>query len=315
MFFHLLFIHLFRPFLKYNQTSSPLPANVSPRKMCTHAATMISKLLRLYRRNYGLRQICNIAVYICHSACTIHLLNLPDKNARRDIVHGLKHLEEIAEGWLVARRTLNILSILVQRWRIELPEEAVVVLSRTDLKFTRHNSTSDYLTPTSVSSPIAPPRQDPPLEYHQSMNGQYQAMDQGKLAPAKPSGPSGPSIANRNRTYTSPQRSENFIPQAVPAQISPPQQMSQLSDTWSTDNASAIPPNPDRGEQTSPSMLFTGEHSNIESQDWWLQDQHTLASGFNNWVTFNSEDLRLMEDSLDSTFDTVDGTADWSQFG
>ena len=98
MFFQLLFIHLFRPFLKYTQSTSPLPQSVSPRKLCTQAAAMISKLMRLYKRSHGLRQICNIAVYIVHSACTIHLLNLPDKNARRDIVHGVKHLEEIAEG-------------------------------------------------------------------------------------------------------------------------------------------------------------------------------------------------------------------------
>jgi hypothetical protein len=111
MFFQLLYIHLFRPFLKYNPNNSPLPAHVSPRKLCTQAAAMISKLLRLYKRSHGLRQICNICVYIAHSACTIHLLNLPEKNAKRDIIHGVKHLEEIAEGWLCARRTLGILSV------------------------------------------------------------------------------------------------------------------------------------------------------------------------------------------------------------
>ncbi|CAI6332507.1 unnamed protein product [Periconia digitata] len=135
MFFQLLFIHLFRPFLKYNPVNSPLPAHVSPRKLCTQAAAMISKLLRLYKRSHGLRQICNIVVYIAHSACTIHLLNLPDKSAKRDIVHGVKHLEEIAEGWLCARRTLHILSTLVKSWKVELPEDALVVLARTDAKF------------------------------------------------------------------------------------------------------------------------------------------------------------------------------------
>ncbi|OCL08695.1 hypothetical protein AOQ84DRAFT_250760, partial [Glonium stellatum] len=128
MFFQLLYIHLFRPFLKYNQATSPLPAHVSPRKLCTQAAAMISKLLRLYKRSHGLRQICNVAVYIAHSACTIHLLNLPEKNARRDIIHGVKHLEEIAESWLCARRTLGILSVLAKKWSVDLPEEAATVL-------------------------------------------------------------------------------------------------------------------------------------------------------------------------------------------
>ena len=147
MFFQLLYIHLFRPFLKYSPDNSPLPPNVSPRKQCTQAAAMISKLLRLYKRSHGLRQICNICVYIAHSACTIHLLNLPDKNAKRDIIHGIKHLEEIAEGWLCARRTLGILSVLAKRWKVELPEEAAAVLARTDEKFGPWNEIS---TPKTV---------------------------------------------------------------------------------------------------------------------------------------------------------------------
>ncbi|KAL9596782.1 MAG: hypothetical protein Q9219_005572 [cf. Caloplaca sp. 3 TL-2023] len=135
MFYQLLFIHLFRPFLKYKQATSPLPAHVSPRKFCTHSAATISKLLRLYKRTYGLRQIVNLAVYITHTACTIHLLNLPEKNAVRDIVHGLKHLEEIAEGWLCAWKTLRILSISAGKWGIQLPEEAKKLLERTNRRF------------------------------------------------------------------------------------------------------------------------------------------------------------------------------------
>lgn len=137
MLFQLLYIHLFRPFLKYSPHNSPLPAHVSPRKLCTNAAATISKLLRLYKRSYGLRQICNIAVYIAHSACTIHLLNLPDKNAKRDITHGVRHLEEIADGWLCARRTLCVLSLQARKWHAELPEEAATVLARSDARYGR----------------------------------------------------------------------------------------------------------------------------------------------------------------------------------
>lgn len=177
MFNHLLYIHLFRPFLKYTPATSPLPSHVSPRKLCTAAAAQISKLMRLYKRTYGLRQICNIAVYIVHSACTIHLLNLPladaasecaldkegngedgkgkatpgseqvGKAARRDIVHGVKHLEEIAEDWLCARRTLSILSVLSRKWKIELPEEAGLVLERTDRRYGAF-STGSFQSPS-----------------------------------------------------------------------------------------------------------------------------------------------------------------------
>ncbi|PNY23993.1 Nitrogen assimilation transcription factor nit-4, partial [Tolypocladium capitatum] len=154
MFFHLQYIHLFRPFLKYAPSASPLSAHISPRRICTANAGAISKLMRLYKKTYNLRQICNIAVYMTHSACTIHLLNLPEKSARRDIVHGVKHLEEIAEDWPCARRTLSILSVLGRKWGCELPEDAAVVLQRTDEKY-GFFSTSDI--PSPGSSPHAPP--------------------------------------------------------------------------------------------------------------------------------------------------------------
>ncbi|CRK46547.1 hypothetical protein BN1723_020069, partial [Verticillium longisporum] len=121
MFFHLQYIHLFRPFLKYTPAASPLPSHVSPRRICTANAGAISKLMRLYKKTWNLRQICNIAVYMVHSACTIHMLNLPEKTARRDITHGVKHLEEIAEDWPCARRTLGIISVLGRKWNVELP--------------------------------------------------------------------------------------------------------------------------------------------------------------------------------------------------
>lgn len=156
MFFHLQYIHLFRPFLKYAPSASPLPPHVSPRRICSANAGAISKLLRLYKKLWNLRQICNIAVYMVHSACTIHLLNLPEKTARRDIIHGVKHLEEIAEDWLCARRTLSILSVLARKWNCELPEDAAFVLQRADEKYGTY-SMSDVPSPLSNtgSSPVS----------------------------------------------------------------------------------------------------------------------------------------------------------------
>lgn len=155
MFYHLQYIHLFRPFLKYTPSASPLPSHVSPRRICTVNAGAISKLMRLYKKTYNLRQICNIAVYMIHSACTVHLLNLPEKTAKRDIIHGIKQLEEIAEDWLCARRTLCILSVLARKWGVGLPEEAAMVLRRTDEKYGGF-STLDVpspLRPVSSASP------------------------------------------------------------------------------------------------------------------------------------------------------------------
>ncbi|TPX10506.1 uncharacterized protein E0L32_008556 [Thyridium curvatum] len=156
MFFHLQYIHLFRPFLKYSPKASPLPAHVSPRRICTANAGAISKLMRLYKKIYNLRQIPNIAVYMIHSACTIHILNLPEKTARRDIIHGVKHLEEMAEDWLCARRTLSIISVLARKWNVELPDEASVVLRRSDEKWGTV-STLDVPSPFKMSVSSSPP--------------------------------------------------------------------------------------------------------------------------------------------------------------
>ncbi|EED23248.1 C6 transcription factor (NirA), putative [Talaromyces stipitatus ATCC 10500] len=150
MFYQLLFIHLYRPFLKYTKSTSPLPQHVSPRRLCSQAAAAISKLLRIYKKSYGLRQICNIAVYIVHSACTIHLLNLPDRNARRDLIHGVRNLEEIGEGWLCARRTLRILDLSAVKWHIEIPNEVTAVFDRTRVKWGSWG-TWDQVTSPSVS--------------------------------------------------------------------------------------------------------------------------------------------------------------------
>lgn len=156
MFYHLQYIHLFRPFLKYSPSTSPLPPHISPRRICTANAGFISKLMRLYKKLYNLHQVCNIAVYMLHSACTIHLLNLPEKTARRDIIHGVKHLEEMAEDWPCAQRTLSIISVLARKWKCELPEEASVVLKRTDDKY-------GHLVTTDVPSPIKPAPSPPSL--------------------------------------------------------------------------------------------------------------------------------------------------------
>ena len=152
MFYHLLYIHLYRPFLKYTRSNSPLPPHVSPRKLCVQAAVAISKLLRIYKRAYGLKQIVNVAVYIAHTACTIHLLNLPEADSQRDIVHGLKNLEEMGEGWLCARRTIRILEISANKWQVPVPNEAMSVFERTHAKW---GSWGSWDQVTSSPSPVA----------------------------------------------------------------------------------------------------------------------------------------------------------------
>lgn len=269
MFFQLLYIHLFRPFLKYTQANSPLPANVSPRRLCTQAAAAISKLLRLYKRSHGLRQICNIAVYIAHSASTIHLLNLPDKNAKRDITHGLKHLEEIAESWLCARRTLALLSVLARQWNVELPDEAAAVLSRTDMKYAKFNQDIQSRYPSRTSSIAS---SEPPAPVH-------------AVQPSpnffSPSRTSGAGSLNQNASPEShlPLTAASMLHQRASMQQSinpktPPPNHSTPTSRASFDSSS------------SPSKIFGAAPETLlrsDGGDWWVRDQNQLAQGFAQW--------------------------------
>lgn len=291
MFFQLLYIHTFRPFLKYSQQTSPLPPNVSPRRLCTQAAASISKLLRLYKRSHGLRQVLNLVVYIAHSACTIHLLNLPDKNAKRDIAHGVKHLEEIAESWLCARRTLAILSMLSRKWKVELPEEAAAVFCRTDEKFGPWNGESQ------VKSPSEKTMSTPPTAQQILLNTVYTTQPDPKMITAD----SGPDIVRRISSPTS----------------MPPQSGAELRARLPThtlaSSATSLPAARTSYESNitqsdgSPSGLFGGVEQLLrESQDWWLRDQSQLAMGFEQWPISEGEMASWL--GAGTTSSTVNGT-------
>jgi hypothetical protein len=282
MFFQLLFIHLFRPFLKYKQATSPLPAHVSPRKFLTHAASMISKLLRLYKRTHGLRQICNIVVYISHAACTVHLLNLSDKNAARDIVHGVKHLEEIGESWLCARRTLHILHLVARRWNIDLPEEAEKSFMRAEAKFgpfKDHGSSpkmDNSMPPSTPMQPLSPPASKPKVEsnLNATVNTANGVPTNGFFptsAPlASPMPQDVPSL-NGSLTLAPPSTADYNKPSSQSYTVSPPQQSyfnSQISQA------------PQAQATTSPTLLFGGVDSLIQDHDWWLKDSNQM---FANW--------------------------------
>lgn len=301
MFFQLLYIHLFRPFLKYNPDNSPLPPNVSPRKQCTQAAAMISKLLRLYKRSHGLRQICNICVYIAHSACTIHLLNLPEKNAKRDIIHGIKHLEEIAEGWLCARRTLGILSVLTKRWKVDLPDEAAAVLARTDEKFGPWNEVS---TPKAIrAEPAAATEHPQPTSPSQPFSPSLQPYSLHIADVATPTFPTFPHPATSTSTtsYVSalpPSRRNPSSTSLPPTDLAHPThthaQQQHHASPHTTAHTPATPASSSHSHAAgaSPSQLFGGVDQLLrEGQDWMVRDQSQLASGFDNWATQNLDEI------------------------
>ncbi|KAI7116686.1 Nitrogen assimilation transcription factor, partial [Hortaea werneckii] len=254
---------------------------VSPRKLCTQAAAAISKLMRLYKRSYGLRQIPNIAIYICHSACTIHLLNLPDKNARRDIQHGLKHLEEIAEGWLAARRTLGILSLLARKWNVELPEEASTVLARTDAKFGPYTG--------EIGSPPAQ-RRDSQVSMNPSQFAQAALQDPSNLPPATTffNNPTIPAVAVPAHSSGAPvqESSHNFQQPPLNAADLRAQQYPSATTSPGQGPANAYTNRQPTSTTSaaSPSDMFGGiEQLLRDSNDWVYKDQAQWATGFENW--------------------------------
>lgn len=323
MFYQLLFIHLYRPFLKYTKSNSPLPQHVSPRRLCTQAASAISKLLRMYKRSYGLRQICNFAVYIAHSACTIHLLNIHDKGAKRDLVHGLRNLEDIAEGWLCARRTLRILELSANKWHVELPSEAVSVFERTHSKWgswaswdaaTSPSTTSEEFLRTaqtlaSSSKVMGKPKPDlsnstePEEEYAMSASAQtapFQPRDSTFLLQTFSQFPSIPEIYtmtnvpvyrahDNNPFHTQPrtfQPEQTYLRSNQQGRYTSPNiDTTQAEPSPSLSNSSG---SPTATMATPPMPIFNGvtgdnSHSVDDNPEWWTQDQSALALGLQNW--------------------------------
>ncbi|KAK4231395.1 putative nitrogen assimilation transcription factor nit-4 [Podospora fimiseda] len=283
MFYHLQYIHLFRPFLKYTPQASPLPPHVSPRRICTSNAGAISKLMRLYKKMYNLRQICNIAVYMVHSACTIHLLNLPEKTAKRDITHGVKHLEEIAEDWLCARRTLSIISVLARKWNVDLPEEAELVLKRSDEKYGTF-STSDVPSPNrSVPSPqpsnSSHYSNSPPMHY---MVPQQHPMTL-EMSPT-------PDLLNGGLQTMHPQQQQQQMPKHITHPVSmgeslswslPPavtQPMTSYSSPFNAPAPSGMPRVRHLGGTSNNNGVYM-----IDGQDWYLKDGVNWQQNFEAW--------------------------------
>ncbi|KAJ6139626.1 hypothetical protein N7471_006112 [Penicillium samsonianum] len=278
MLYQLQIIHLYRPFLKYTKTNTPLPSHVSPRKICTQAAATVSKLLRIYKRGYGLKQICNIAVYIAHTACTVHLLNLPDKNAQRDVIHGLKNLEEMAEGWLCARRTLRILDISANKWQVELPPEAISIFERTHNKWGSWGSWDQATSPsTSDDYPIAPVLQPPTTPSRFSPSGLPFPHSHTEPIPMvdTPMGPQYGPIAAVPISFPPCKECVHLKPNGPNLPL-PNQHIS--GPKWPTSSLPSKDP-------FQPPLLpiQTSENLVEESQDWWSRNANAYGIGMDGW--------------------------------
>lgn len=67
--------------------------------------------------------------------CIIYMFNLFEKIVKRDIIYGIKYLEEIVEDWLCVCRILFIFSVFVWKWNVEFFEEVFLVFNCIDEKY------------------------------------------------------------------------------------------------------------------------------------------------------------------------------------
>ena len=284
----------------------------------------------MYKRTYGLRQICNIVVYIAHTACTIHLLNLPDKNAQRDVIHGLRNLEEMAAGWLCARRTLRILDISASKWQVELPAEAKSIFERTQLKWGSWGSWDQVSSPSSSEeSPVTqgnlhpsmtsssrlsfesntaavqltePYKEDPASMVSASMGPPYQAPSTTVAMSMHPiRGPSymptaeqkshKSSFAPPEPTYLRPNSGVRY-PSLMPPSYGQPSASSPAA--WYDDTGAQVTPHTTMSQASNLSSIsgFDGAENLVgESQDWWTRNAAALGTGMETWHDTWSPDM------------------------
>jgi hypothetical protein len=233
---------------------------------------------------------------------------LPEKDSKRDIIHGLKNLEEIAEDWLCARRTLSIISVLARKWKNELPEEASAVLARTDVKY-GFFSTADLPSPKSNHLAHLPPAMtSPQATQQQASQNSNTGVGQNSLMEsfhsyALPASNSAPNIETNLSSRASFQMClEDGISSSS---SSSPSRLSPLSDAYNASTSTLRSDSQQRSNpinapdesfnshsapsrrRTNPSTLFGGVEMLIESQDSWLREQANLPLIFHNWMGTN----------------------------
>lgn len=199
-----------------------------------------------------------------------------------------------------------MLSVLARKWNVKLPDEATVVLARTDLKY-GFFSTGDVPSRSSSSSPNI-------LNQH-SANITFQKQSCQSIA------------ANGSPIFPDP----IIIPAADPKQVRdqnvhsrnlnidsmvlPPDGMipttnanhlkSSLSNfTESQPSTSMQTPQTSVGtaSNVSPNSMLGGVESLVENQDWWLGDQASLAVGFDNWNGIDASMMNLQGGSDEGYF-------------
>ncbi|RYO74908.1 hypothetical protein DL764_010652 [Monosporascus ibericus] len=232
------------------------------------------------------------------------------KTAKRDIIHGVKHLEEIAEDWLCGRRTLSILSVLARKWNVELPEEAFHVLQRTDEKWGGFNP-SDVPSPKSVftassspstygaTSPITKPEQYSPTSNQASPNPTtpMQGVPGASGSPDMISNLAGtnfqPIVPGPRRAINNQATMGNSGPLNMDGLNGPSWKQTPVMRTLPTYNQSyaRVPNNNSMESSRASSRTSTTATPNsvyaMDGQDWYIKDSVNWQSSFDAWNMAN----------------------------
>jgi len=128
MHYHEVIILLHRPFIipLSVDSTSPLTPVASALEACTSSATEICRLLKIYRQQFGLRQIYVYSIHTLMTASLTHIYDVcrstsPGGNEVQKLaLTSIQILSELAETFNSSRRALEVATSLWRDWQHEM---------------------------------------------------------------------------------------------------------------------------------------------------------------------------------------------------
>jgi hypothetical protein len=115
MYYHYAILLLFRPFIKLDIVSS----GVSPRDVCSQAASAISTLVNSYSQLYTLRRTPSFVPYFVLTSSIAHVVTLGNARGGPELLkQGIADLKEMTGCHGFAIRALDILRYLIRHWGV-----------------------------------------------------------------------------------------------------------------------------------------------------------------------------------------------------
>lgn len=120
MYYHYAILLLFRPFIKLEIVGS----GVSPRDVCSQAASAISTLVNSYSRLYTLRRTPSFVPYFVLTSSIAHIVTLGNaREGPEQLEKGIADLKEMTCCHGFAIRALDILRYLILHWDVDIEFE------------------------------------------------------------------------------------------------------------------------------------------------------------------------------------------------